>query len=229
MELPKFVSDFLELEPGPIKNIKYKHLLSKNFTLFNISEKGEDKYYSETTYGIFRGKDNYYIKVIKRKGITYNNKTLKFWYGGNITFIYLNKLFELKKINIEEKYHCLITKTILKDILNGKILSPLEIVTRYFKLNRIKCSPSLFFFKMNDYNMYNLKYLILQLNKITDDINPLLINHDYKIIDHFMANSELIYDMNEKIDFELSKTELLKKSNILFNKHTKLCSETLSE
>lgn len=218
--LPQEVRDFINMEPGILKNLKYyKEMMGRNYFEANICKKDGCIYYSCNTLAFKKSKNSYYLQNKTRDGFTIDEKgKMKVWYGKNIFQIpNIDKVFEHFNFNwlTNYKIYPYITKGIFEKMVAGKITNTTDIIKAYFKAMRINASPALFLRTLNLSGVTISKTDFLRQASVAKDVNHLMeYLHDNQFCQDYTKH-QIINDMiqeaqvlGKKIDHTWSLNKL---------------------
>lgn len=215
---PEEFTDFMSMENGILKNIKYyRSLNGKNFFSANICKKEGNTYYSHSVFKMMRSKDSYYVKQVTKDGFTIDPKgKLSVWYSKNVFQIpYISEVFKYFNFNwLNVKLYPYITKGIMEKMFAGKITNNIDIIKAYFKVMRINASPTNFI-KLIETTIIAKQDFLRQMGS-AKDINHLIDyllstnaeNKDYtktQILNDMVQESQIL---NKKIDYTWSLNRL---------------------
>lgn len=211
-DTPERVKKFLAREDDRNKRIEY-FMGIPPFSSSNILIKDDGvMHYSQSTGKIMMSKNSYYIRYYDKRGFTFDGKDLRIWFKQDINTIDIAEVLKALKIDIDMKYRPFITKTVLRDILKGKISTGVDVLKAYFKLNRLpkECvAPYFLLLESNTSNHYIHNY---------PDKHSLLIARDHaeSMYDFIVNYQHWFYDvlhsaqvLDKKIKFSRSQEELM--------------------
>ena len=151
VDVPYDIKEFFAMEDGPVKNIMYYNkIIGRDYPVSDILKKEDGTmHHAHCVYTVKKGK-KYYPKLKTKKGFTLDSKgKLKIWFGSN-----MQNSQHLYDVLVALKHDWFVndsflwgfmTKTLYEKILTGKITNPIDFLSGYLKLSRIKASPKLLY------------------------------------------------------------------------------------
>jgi hypothetical protein len=136
-DVPQRIKDFMGKENTKDKRIQYFIGLSPFPTSSILIREDGTIHYSQCIGKVMLSKNSYYIRHYDKRGFTFDGKDVRIWFKQTIDMLHLSDFFVVMKMGISDKYLPFITKTVLRDILKGKISTGVDILKAYFKLNRL--------------------------------------------------------------------------------------------
>lgn len=211
-DTPERVKKFLAKEDDRNKRIEY-FMGIPPFSASNILIKDDGvMHYSQSTGKIMMSKNSYYINYYNKRGFTFDGKDLRIWFKHDIQMIDIGDVLKALKINISSKYRPFITKTILRDILKGKISTGVDILKAYFKLSRLpkECvGPYFLLMESNVDNAYSRNYpdkhSLLVARDHAESVYDYIVNYQ----DWFCEILSSAQILDKKIKFSRDKQELV--------------------
>jgi hypothetical protein len=207
--IPDNVKRFMERENTLEKRIEYFTILPENFSTSSILIKDDGIiHYSLSMAKVQMSKESYYIRYYNKRGFTFDGKDLRIWFKGNIEQLIIADFLKAMKMEISYKYIPFITKTILKNILKGKIeCTPIEILKSYFKTNRLpKECVAPYFLMMESKDAYQCptKHTLLSARDHATSLYDFIVEYGdgYTSI---LRNAQVL---NKKVDFSANKISL---------------------
>ena len=214
------VREFIDMEPGTLKNLKYyKQMMGCNFFEASICKKNGCIYYSCNTLVFKKSKNSYYLQSKAKDGFTIDEKgKMKVWYGKNIFQLpHIDKVFEYFNFNwlTSHKIYPYITKSIFEKMVAGKITNTTDIIKAYFKAMRINASPALFLRTLNLSSITLSKTDFLRQASVAKDVNHLIeYLHDNQLCQDYTKHqifNDMIQEaqiLGKKIDYTWSLNKL---------------------
>ena len=211
-DTPERVKKFLAREDDRNKRIEY-FMGIPPFSSSNILIKDDGvMHYSQSTGKIMMSKNSYYIRYYDKRGFTFDGKDLRIWFKQDINTIDIAEVLKALKVDIDMKYRPFITKTVLRDILKGKISTGVDVLKAYFKLNRLpkECvAPYFLLLESNVDNVYRSNYpdkhLLLVARDHAESLYDFIVNYQDWFYD--ILHSAQVLD--KKIKFSRSEEELV--------------------
>jgi hypothetical protein len=160
-DVPQNIKDFMGKENTKDKRIEYFMGLSPFPTSSILIKEDGTIHYSQSVGKVMLSKNSYYVRHYDKRGFTFDGKDVRVWFKQTIDMLHLSDFFVAMKIGISNKYFPFITKTVLRDILKGKISTGVDILKAYFKLNRLpKECVAPYFLKIEsaNHNSYTSNY-----------------------------------------------------------------------
>ena len=212
-DVPQNIKDFMEKENTKDKRIEYFMGLSPFSTSSILMREDGTIHYSQCTGKVMLSKNSYYIRHYDKRGFTFDGKDVRIWFKQTIDMLYLRDFFVAMKISISDKYFPFITKTVLRDILKGKISTGVDILKAYFKLNRLpmECVAP-YFLKIESANhnvshsIYPGKHDLLIAKNHAQSLYDFIVNYDYGYLE-LLRNAQIL---DKQINFARDKSELIR-------------------
>jgi hypothetical protein len=209
-DVPEHIKKFMKKENTKDKRIQYFIGLSP-FAISSILIKEDGTiHYSQCIGKVMLSKNSYYIRHYDKRGFTFDGKDVRIWFKQTIDMLHLSDFFVAMKISISNKYFPFITKTVLRDILKGKISTGVDILKAYFKLNRLpKECVGPYFLKIesasnNSLSNYPAKHDLLIARDHAESLYDFVVNYD--IEDTQILRKAQVLD--KKINFARDKKDL---------------------
>lgn len=213
-DLNKEITEFLELPEGQLKNLKAKNLRYRHIEYSNIKiEDNGDIYFSATTYALNKGKV-WYMRVAKRVGFSIKNRKISIWYGNDMRAIdlYIESIMKAMDIYWWDKFmHSYLTKTLLQNILIGKVTSQLEYFTQYLKSARLNVAPRLFYKAVKDGSITCQKSVLVDMLRVAKNTQVAveqLASRGLETYPHLQDMIEQAKVLDYKIDYSWSERRL---------------------
>jgi hypothetical protein len=212
-DVPEHIKKFMEKENTKDKRIEYFMGLSPFPTSSILMREDGTIHYSQCTGKVMLSKNSYYIRHYDKRGFTFDGKDVRIWFKQTIDMLYLRDFFVAMKISISDKYFPFITKTVLRDILKGKISTGVDILKAYFKLNRLpmECVAP-YFLKIESANhnvshsIYPGKHDLLIAKNHAQSLYDFIVNYDYGYLE-LLRNAQIL---DKQINFARDKSELIR-------------------
>ena len=212
-DVPQNIKDFMEKENTKDKRIEYFMGLSPFSTSSILMREDGTIHYSQCTGKVMLSKNSYYIRHYDKRGFTFDGKDVRIWFKQTIDMLHLSDFFVAMKISISDKYFPFITKTVLRDILKGKISTGVDILKAYFKLNRLpmECVAP-YFLKIESANhnvshsIYPGKHDLLIAKNHAQSLYDFIVNYDYGYLE-LLRNAQIL---DKQINFARDKSELIR-------------------
>ena len=212
-DVPQNIKDFMEKENTKDKRIEYFMGLSPFSTSSILMREDGTIHYSQCTGKVMLSKNSYYIRHYDKRGFTFDGKDVRIWFKQTIDMLHLSDFFVAMKISISDKYFPFITKTVLRDILKGKISTGVDILKAYFKLNRLpKECVAPYFLKIesasnNAYTSnYPSKHDLLIARDHAQSLYDFIVNYHAEDIQILRKGQVL----DKQINFARDKSELIR-------------------
>jgi hypothetical protein len=210
-DVPQNIKDFMEKENTKDKRIEYFMGLSPFSTSSILMREDGTIHYSQCTGKVMLSKNSYYVRHYDKRGFTFDGKDVRIWFKQTIDMLYLRDFFVAMKISISDKYFPFITKTVLRDILKGKISTGVDILKAYFKLNRLpmECVAP-YFLKIESANhnvshsVYPGKHDLLIAKNHAQSLYDFIVNYDYGYLE-LLRNAQIL---DKQINFARDKDDL---------------------
>lgn len=225
--MPNYIRNFLDMEDGVLKNIKYrKDIVGSKWFDSHLCKKDDGViYYSETTRVVGKGNKKYFIRQVKKTGFTFTGKKLEFWYGASIKDFISDaySIFHTLKIDWWKcQYSQYLTKGLMEKVMLSKITNPTDFARAILKLYRIENgSHKLLLKAMTDHN-FNKRIMLRALQTCKNFNHYLNFLTDKRKTDEGNAIWPILEDMQEqalqlecKIDYTWSHKRI-------HNEHTNM-------
>ena len=210
-DVPQRIKDFMEKENTKEKRIQFFVGLSPFSSSSILIKENGTIHYSQCTGKVMLSKNSYYIRHYDKRGFTFDGKDVRIWFKQTIDMLYLRDFFKAMKISISDKYFPFITKTVLRDILKGKISTGVDILKAYFKLNRLpKECVAPYFLKIesasnNPYTSnYPGKHDLLIARDHAQSLYDFIVNYNLESV-QILRNAQIL---NKQINFARDKDDL---------------------
>ena len=210
-DVPQRIKDFMEKENTKEKRIQFFVGLSPFSSSSILIKENGTIHYSQCTGKVMLSKNSYYIRHYDKRGFTFDGKDVRIWFKQTIDMLYLRDFFVAMKISISDKYFPFITKTVLRDILKGKISTGVDILKAYFKLNRLpKECVAPYFLKLesasnNAYTSnYPGKHDLLIARDHAESLYDFIVNYNLESV-QILRNAQIL---NKQINFARDKKDL---------------------
>ena len=210
-DVPEHIKKFMEKENTKDKRIQYFIGLSPFSSSSILIKENGTIHYSQCTGKVMLSKNSYYIRHYDKRGFTFDGKDVRIWFKQTIDMLYLRDFFVAMKISISDKYFPFITKTVLRDILKGKISTGVDILKAYFKLNRLpKECVAPYFLKIesasnNPYTSnYPGKHDLLIARDHAQSLYDFIVNYNLESV-QILRNAQIL---NKQINFARDKDDL---------------------
>ena len=210
-DVPEHIKKFMEKENTKDKRIQYFIGLSPFSSSSILIKEDGTIHYSQCTGKVMLSKNSYYIRHYDKRGFTFDGKDVRIWFKQTIDGLYLRDFFVAMKISISDKYFPFITKTVLRDILKGKISTGVDILKAYFKLNRLpKECVAPYFLKLesasnNAYTSnYPGKHDLLIARDHAESLYDFIVNYNLESV-QILRNAQIL---NKQINFARDKDDL---------------------
>jgi hypothetical protein len=210
-DVPQRIKDFMEKENTKEKRIQFFVGLSPFSSSSILIKEDGTIHYSQCTGKVMLSKNSYYIRHYDKRGFTFDGKDVRIWFKQTIDMLYLRDFFVAMKISISDKYFPFITKTVLRDILKGKISTGVDILKAYFKLNRLpKECVAPYFLKLesasnNAYTSnYPGKHDLLIARDHAESLYDFIVNYNLESV-QILRNAQIL---DKQINFARDKDDL---------------------
>jgi hypothetical protein len=210
-DVPQRIKDFMGKENTKDKRIQYFIGLSPFPTSSILIREDGTIHYSQCIGKVMLSKNSYYVRHYDKRGFTFDGKDVRIWFKQTIDMLHLSDFFVAMKIGISNKYFPFITKTVLRDILKGKISTGVDILKAYFKLNRLpmECVAP-YFLKIESANhnvshsIYPGKHDLLIAKNHAQSLYDFIVNYDYGYLE-LLRNAQIL---DKQINFARDKDDL---------------------
>lgn len=210
-DVPEHIKKFMEKENTKDKRIQYFIGLSPFSSSSILIKEDGTIHYSQCTGKVMLSKNSYYIRHYDKRGFTFDGKDVRIWFKQTIDMLHLSDFFVVMKMGISDKYLPFITKTVLRDILKGKISTGVDILKAYFKLNRLpKECVAPYFLKIesasnNPYTSnYPGKHDLLIARDHAQSLYDFIVNYDFESV-QILRNAQIL---DKQINFARDKDDL---------------------
>jgi len=231
--IPDDVRNFLDMEDGVRKNIKYrKDMIGILWLDTNLCIKDDGTiHYSEVTRNISKAQ-KYYTKQVKKIGFTFTTKKkLEFWFNTSVNSFIADASTIFKALKIDwwtNEYSQFLTKGLMEKVIAGKITNPTDFARAVLKLYRVKNGSHKLLLKAIPIHDFTKRKMLRGL-QVSKNFNHYLEFFLAKELDQEKRNIwSILQDMEEQalqLECKIDYTWSIKR---IHNEHTKMTMEIMN-